>query len=279
MLSRCKYLYLLPVLTLIISDAFVLGQSGSLRGRIVDSSTGREVEYACVLNFSLNKQVYTNAGGEFKLDARNGDTLVMYAVGYYYKKLLVTDSLLATQPVSQALQQQAYELSEARIMSFGSYGDFKEHVINLERPKTRTENLNNYIADIAHSVAKEAYEKAQNERKLDGISIVSVPIRSPEEKERIKLAKIMDKEQIRDRIYQKFNPQVVKKLTGLTLDDDIVAFMIFCKFSDAYLLEVSEYDLAARIALKYELYLKMKEDEKSMDRPLNSLDDFRNRLT
>jgi hypothetical protein len=45
--------------------------------------------------------------------------------------------------------------------------------------------------------------------------------------------------------------------------------MLFCKFTDEYLLEVNDYDLSTRIALKFELFRKMKQDEKLMENPLN----------
>ena len=103
----------------------------------------------------------------------------------------------------------------------------------------------------------------------NGVTFLSAGIYTPEEIERMKLAKIKEEEQVRDQIYYKFNPRVVKEITGLLEDSEIIEFMLFCKFSDAYLLEVNEYDLASRIALKYKLFLKLKEDEKNMKNPIN----------
>jgi hypothetical protein len=64
----------------------------------------------------------------------------------------------------------------------------------------------------------------------------------------------MEKEQIKEQVYLKFNPEVIRKVTGLTDDRDILEFMVFCNFSDDYLLEINEYDLSAEIALKFEAY-------------------------
>ena len=52
----------------------------------------------------------------------------------------------------------------------------------------------------------------------DGGNLLTIPIRSRDEKERIALAKIMETENVRNRIYQKFNPEVIKKVTGITED-------------------------------------------------------------
>lgn len=250
----------------------VFGQEGSIRGKVVDSGTGKAVEYAYVLNYSLHQSIYSSTGGEFNLGARQGDTLVMYAVGYYYQKIIVNEAMLGTQQVTAyPLKQQAYELSEARIIGLGTYDDFKQQFIDLNQPKTKTEKLAEYLAESSRPEAIEAYNKA---KVAQGGAIVAVSILTPEEKERLVLARIIEKEKIHDQIYQKYNPKVVKTVTGLSDDDEIIEFMVYCNFSDAYLLAVSEYDLMTRIALKYELFKQKKLDKKSMENPVNRIDEM-----
>jgi hypothetical protein len=171
------------------------------------------------------------------------------------------------------VKQQAFDVGEAKIVGYSSYQAFKQDFIALDQEETLSENLNNYSAGISRNVAVEAYEKAMAERKLDGITFASVPILTPEEKERIKLGKIKSKEAIRDQVYQKFNPRLVKEVTGLTDDDEIIAFMIYCDFPDKYLLEENEYEIMTRIAVKYELFKRKKEDDKLMKNPVNRLND------
>jgi hypothetical protein len=68
------------------------------------------------------------------------------------------------------------------------------------------------------------------------------------------LFRSMEKELIKEQVYLKFNPEVIKKLTGLTRDSYILEFMTFCDFSDEYLLEINDYDLADQIGQKFEVY-------------------------
>jgi hypothetical protein len=241
-------------------------------GHITDAATGKAVEYAYVFNYSLHKQIYSNIQGEFRLDMQPGDTLVIYALGYYYKKIIVQENMLTAQTLAFSLEQEPYVLSEAQIIGITSYNDLRQRIINFDKPKTEIDQLNSYFADLSQSVAREAYDQAKAAQHADGVTFASVPILTPEERERIKLAKIIEEEHLRDQIYQKFNPLIVKKITGMTDDDDIIAFMVYCKFSDRYLLEVNDYNLASRIALKYELFMKKKQDEKLMKDPLNVLD-------
>lgn len=269
-----KTLYSLAFILIFAGSMPVFAQNGLIRGKVVDGANGKVLEYAYVLNYSLHKNIYCNSGGEFRLDARPGDTLVMYALGYYYQKVIVEAAMLGIEQVKEfPLKQQAYDLTEARILGIGSYEDFKRDFIALDIPKTRTDNLNEYITGIARAEAVEAYEKAKAEGKLNGVTFISVPILTPEEKERIKLAGIIEEEQVRDQIYQKYNPVLVKRVTGLTDDDEIIDFMAFCDFSERYLLNVNEYDLMSRIALKFEIFKRNKEDKKRMENPLNRIDD------
>jgi hypothetical protein len=244
---------------ILIISAFILAgiqgkaQPDQLRGKILDAVTGKPVAYAGILNYSRQITVYTNADGEFAVEAGSGDTLVFSAIGYYYQKQFMTSSSLNTaEPVKFPITARAYELSEARIVPLGTYSEFRQRFINLDQPKTNTEILRESLAEISRIEARDAYDMAMANRKLDGITFISVPILTPEEKERIALGHILEKEKVREQVYRKFNPEVVKRVTGMTGEDVIIEFMVFCDFSDDYLLNVNDYDLMVKIALKYE---------------------------
>ena len=250
---------------LLMSD--LLAQPGILKGRIMDEATGRWVDYGQVLNFSRNLTIYSNKNGEFTLEANSGDTLVFSALGYYYRKVIVADSMLNAQvPSDFVLRSQVYELSEAQISALGSYNDFKHKFIYMNRPETKTEKLADQLAEVSHAEARDAFNTAQANRKLDGITFFTIPILSPEERERKKLAAIIQKERRKDLIYSKFNPEVVRKVTGLSDDDDIIEFMVFCGFTDKYLLEVNEADLMMKISARFAAFKKKK---KELDQGVN----------
>lgn len=248
-------LYPVCILLLFISARGLLNaQSGVLKGIIRDEITGRGIDNALVLNYSTRLNTYTGIHGDFTLDVSLGDTVVLSAVGYYFKRLVVNDSIWsASAPVKFSFTPRAYEISEARIIGLGSYHDFKNNFVELQRPKTQIEKLTENLADISKNEGKEAYERALASGRLE-MPRAGVPIRSPEEKERIALKKILQKEHIKEEVYLKFNPEVIKKVTGLTDDKDILEFMTYCDFSDEYLLEMNEYDLASLILIKFEDY-------------------------
>jgi hypothetical protein len=247
----------------------VRGQTPTVKARLIDHDSGKPVEYAYVFNFSRQINMFTDPAGEFTLEASSGDTLVLSAVGYFYKKMVVNDSLLqASVPVTLSLSPRAYELKEARIVSLGTWEEFRQRFINLNQPKTPTEKLAQNLAESSQKAAKEAYYQAMANGKLDGVTLLTVPILTRDEKERIALGKILDKEKVRNQIFKKFNPDVVRKVTGLTSDDEIIEFMIFCDFSDEYLLDVNEYDLMTQIAKRYETYKRIKHARDSGEYPV-----------
>jgi hypothetical protein len=187
----------------------------------------------------------------------------MFAMGYFYKKVIVDEPMIFKNGYPFHLEFQATDLGEAKIPAFGTYDDFKRAVVSLERPVTPLDRFNSYMAPAVRNAAREGYQEAQNRMHAEGFTVCTVPILTPEEKERIKLAAIIEKDLVHDRMYKKFNPALVKQVTGISDDDDIIRFMLYCHFSEEYLLEVNEYDLSLRIALKYELFKKQKAEEKN----------------
>jgi predicted choloylglycine hydrolase len=75
-----------------------------------------------------------------------------------------------------------------------------------------------------------------------------------DERERLELARIVEKEKVRDQIYEKYNPAIVKKVTGLVADDEVIEFMLFCDFGDDFLIKVNKYDLMALIESKFRVF-------------------------
>jgi hypothetical protein len=226
--------------------------------------------YGNILNFSRHFSIYSDTSGKFILDVYPGDTLVLSAVGYFYRKVVATDTLLKSNPPSRFfMAPRTYEISEARIVRLGTYDEFRQNFISLDKPRTQTEVLADDLAEISHKVAGESYYHAQAEQKLDGIRLLTVPILTPEEKERLELARILEEEEIRNQIYRKFNPEVVRKVTGMKEDDNIIEFMIFCDFSDNYLLIISEYELMEDIAMKFGAFKRKRHRTFSGEQPVN----------
>lgn len=258
------------IFLLVSGHVMISGQPGVITGKTIDSKTHNPVEYSSILNYSRHNRVYSNAAGEFMIEAEKGDTLILYAVSYLYKKIVADEEVFVKdRRVLFPMDQMIYEIEEAHIMGIGTYEEFKQQVLNLKRTDTKSEILNESIAVLSGKEAVEASDRAQEKETMNKISIMRIPIRTPEERERIKLAEIMENEKIQDQVYQKFNPLLVKEVTGLTDDDEIIKFIIFCGFTDKYILEVNEYDLMELITKKFEFFQKMNKKERPLPNQIN----------
>jgi hypothetical protein len=60
-------------------------------------------------------------------------------------------------------------------------------------------------------------------------------------------------------IGNKFNGYIVKKLTGLE-NDELISFMSYCGFSNAYLLAASETEIQRQIMRKFNEYVRIKNE-------------------
>lgn len=260
------------ILVLICGCTSIAAQPKVIKGMVVESGSGNPVEYAYILNYSLHLENYSNSKGEFRMDANVGDTLVIFAMGYFYKKVIVDDPMIKENGFPFHLDFQPADLGEAKIPAIGTYDDFKRAVVTLNRPLTPLDRLNNNLGPSVKIAAREGYKEAQNRKHAEGFSVCTVPILTPEEKERIKLAAMIEKDLIHDRMYKKFNPALVRQVTGISDDNEIIRFMLYCHFSEDYLLEVNEYDLSLRIALKYELFKKIRSEEKNLKDQENRID-------
>jgi hypothetical protein len=266
--------YFIMVFLLVSRQNMIYGQLGVITGKTIDSKTLNPVEYSSILNYSRHNRVYSNAAGEFMVEAEKGDTIILYAVSYLYKKIVADKEVFVKDhQVLFPMDQMIYEIEEAHIMGIGTYEEFKQQVLNLKRSDTKSEILNENIAELSRKEAVDASERAKEKENMNKISIMRIPILTPEERERIKLAEIIEIEKIQDQVYQKYNPLLVKEVTGLTNDDEIIEFIIFCDFSDKYLLEVNEYVLMELIAKKFESFQKMKRKDGSLQNQINQSND------
>jgi hypothetical protein len=248
----------LPMSVLIFMKAVIItGQVSYVNGRIMEGDSRWPVYRVLVQNVSLHRWVYSDTSGCFHLAAAAGDTLVFSATGYYHRVETVKDSMLNT-PVFRPFKMDplVYPISEANVFALGSYNQFRQKFISLDLSKDKTENLRRNLQQESVIAACDAYRNMQQKQKIGGG--VGVPILTPQEKERIKLRAILTAENQKKQVYMKYNAGIIKKITGLAADEEILEFMAFCKFSDEFILSTGDYDLMVIIARKYEEFLRAK---------------------
>lgn len=244
------------ILALFCGQASLSAQQSKIIGRVVDASSKETIRFAHIENYTSHATTFTDTSGTFSLNANEGDTLIFSAIGYYYKKVIVLDTFLNNLALNIfELSGRIYELTEANIYLPGTYQQFKHDFIELDIPETETGTLRKELAAIAISEGKKAYDEAIAQGRLEPPK-PGVKILSSDEKARLRFREYLGQKEKQKIIDEKYNADVVTKVTGLTDDDEIISFMLFCNFTEEYLLEVNPLDLMEKISQKYEEYRK-----------------------
>ncbi len=229
----------------------------NLNGSIVDEETLEKLFLVHIYNESTRKTVVSDTGGNFTATVNRGDALVFSCIGYFYKVVHITDSMLSEGSATIKMASRKYEVPEARVIGLGTYEQFKQKVLSLKLPKTQTDVLRESLQKICREVAQEVEYNRKMDQLTQGGNLLSVPILTPEEIEMLKLKVILEKEKIQKVIAEKYNRNIVGELTGLK-HDELTEFMVFCNFSEEFLLESNQYDILIKVLEKLEEFKKKK---------------------
>jgi hypothetical protein len=231
-------------------------QKNELTGLVLNSSTGEPVQFAHVENYTNGELAITDKEGVFSILSGIGDTIVFSAIGFHFMKYIVTDSALTGKSLILNLDEAIYEIDEATVYMPYPYEKFRQDFLKAEITETPTDILRADLAGTAKNVGPEAYEAALARGEIEKPLTTLLKILTEDEKARIRLQKSLEKREIQDRIFEKFNVSVVKAVTGITDDNEAASFMLFCNFDEEYLVEVNPFDLPEKISEKYTEYIK-----------------------
>jgi hypothetical protein len=224
-----------------------------IRARLVNSRTGTPVVFARVIDKNLRAGVLSDSLGVFSLTARLNDTLYVRSISFYPAMVVVSDSLYWQLRIPEIpLQEQVYELGAVDIYGWGTYQEFKYKVLHgdvpVDKTKTAMDNLKRALRTLPeHPLQEQA----------------SIPLGSPvtalymlfskEGKSIRRYEAAKERDHIFLLTYQKFNRDIVGRVTGLTgnlLDE----FMMYCRPDDNFLLEANDYDIHRKILEDYDRF-------------------------
>jgi hypothetical protein len=232
----------------------------TIEGIVIDSLTNQVIPYAQIFNESTRESTISSISGIFKIPGLKSDTLIITALGYYGKVWIVNPKN-KTDIEKVVLTRRIYEIEPVKINNISpSYKEFKKSFLEAKPdqgliidglpraiPKLVPDLLDTNIISstaffLVHPVSYFYYNFSKEEK----------------EKRKVLYVKQEEKEQVV--INQKFNRELVFKLTGLE-GDDLTAFINYCNFSHKYLYNSTDYEIVEAIHRKFEEYqlLKLKE--------------------
>lgn len=208
-----------------------------INGVITESDSNAIMPYVYVINARTGNGTISDYNGRFTVTGFNSDTLVFSFVGYLKKKVLISNI-----PNVNDSTKKFYKITmHTAMVSLNSVS----------------------VSAFKLKPAERAYmERVIKAPKVEGIDYASSPFTALYEqfsrkgKERRKLAAIFEQIFIEEQVAKKFNPEILRKLTG----DDTIDFERFRKFSynltDEFIITHDGYELYEAIMQSYKRWLR-----------------------
>jgi hypothetical protein len=223
---------------LFFSTFFSFAQRNFLvQGIILDEDSITPVPFAYIINNRNGNGALSDFNGKFSLTGQERDTLVITYVGYAKKKVLIglikNTSDTTKQFLKIVLHKTIYTLDGFSVTAFKIKPHEREYmnrVINRPRPTG---------IDVVQSPITAIYEAFSHKGKANR-----------------KLAAIFEQIFIEEQIAQKFNPEILRRLTG----DEVIDFDRFRKYcysvTDDFILSHEGYELYDAIMKCYKRWKK-----------------------
>lgn len=234
------------LLTLVLPGALHAQQKErDLAGRIVDSDSHEAVPYVSIYDANRKTGTAADRDGQFALSASVGDSLFLTSIGYEGKIWVVTEG---TGDVTIEMSVMSYQLDSITVHAFPDYEEFKREVVKAN-PEPKKPDFDLYIPKDYRPPVETRPGPTSAETSVGVGATIRGPVTalynalSKEGKDKKRLNAYLKQEDRQAMIDQKYNLQVVERVTNLN-EADAKEFMQYCKLSDDFILKSTDYELA-----------------------------------
>jgi hypothetical protein len=228
-------------------------QQKQLSSRVFDGITYQPLAGASVYNINTQKFAFTDKEGRFTMRVSLHDTLVI-SKSIYRQLVVEVNKTIFYGAEDFFLYYKATMLKEVRIIAINpSYEGFKKDIVGLTLPEyyKRMEELKLSEEQKANAT----YQPNGNILSLGGTMTMS-PISflydkySRKSKMNRLYQEMMASEEEVDRVQNKYNREIVSRLTGLE-GEELLNFMMYCHFSYYDIVRMSDEEIRSKIKTKY----------------------------
>jgi hypothetical protein len=210
-------------------------QEKSVYGKVIDSGTKKGIVTLNVLNKRSNQVVATNETGDFYIRAMAGDSIIITSFGYNRKGILWDG-------------KERNPVFEVKLQPFM----LQELVVKDKKLSELHKEIQDFLANpndskaIRNEILKSMLNTNTSQPGI-GISIDALyDMFSKEGKMNRKLADMQFQDAKSFYADLKYNKQVVAQITHLN-DEDLDDFMVFCKPTQDFILNATDYELTFKI--------------------------------
>jgi hypothetical protein len=234
--------------------AFLLGASGLMAqepGRVIIEGEARDtldrpVPFVTIRVSGRPEGCAGDRYGKFKLPVFPGDMLMFSAVSFKTDSIRIPDTLTADwYRLRVILAADTVMLSEVVIRPYPkTWEEVSSELLDLDEPEYTVKTLTKqYLGEDLSNIPNSFFSFA-------GITTLYTIIGKRPREER-ELRAVIVREQMQERILERYNPEVVSRLTGLKDEASIVRLMVFCDLEVPFILNASNYDLYEAIMQCY----------------------------
>lgn len=227
----------------------------ALEGRLFSSIDSSFIQASNIYTLPGKKGGISDKNGYFYMRITKADTLYISTIGYRTYTIICSNLIEENNlRLKIFLEPKVYNLDAVNIVSFLTYEEFKVELLKIplkEEVKFDYSFESQLYAQLLKAPASGNFGVGIN----GPLTSLSDQF-SKEGKEKTKLAKIKAEENKNNYIFSKFNPYMVQRATGLVDEDGIVKFMIFCGFSEYFIINASEEELRRATIKKFDFYTR-----------------------
>jgi hypothetical protein len=224
----------------------------SVQGFITNPE-GRSIENVHVVNLAGKSGASSNREGQFRIDARPGDSLRFTGIGYNPLTYRVPSTRPSpVLPLHIVMESDTILITGAYIYPWpADVAAFKQAILSMEdqTPKVPDLKLNDkrfYSSTLPGGTPPATIAGMANPGltyTIPGPITALYEAFSKTAKSQRKLGELVKDDQKRDVAARRYNAEVVKQVTHFTSDKEIQDFMMYCNLSIDFIIRSSEYDL------------------------------------
>jgi hypothetical protein len=243
----------------------LFSQRSSYKSRVYDGINFVPVEGVNIYNITSEKFTFSDEKGNFVIDVKVNDTLVFSKSIYRQMVVIMTREQLVKNEEDYFLYYKAIMLKEVSVLGFNpTYEGFKRDIaaikidnkfsnVNLSPDEKKmiseTSKGPNVLKGAAASPITYLYNKFSKKAKMDRL-----------------YKEMLTYEDELDNVPQKYNRKIVSEVTGIKYEDELMEFMVFCRFSYYDIIRWTAPEIVGAIRFKYneyQYYKAVEENEKT----------------
>lgn len=256
---------ILSFLLFLLAIGWCSAQQHMFNAKVFDGITFVPLKGVSVYNINTKKFVFTDAEGKFEMKLSVNDTLIL-SKSVYRQQIVVINKKMINNFEDFFLYYKSTMLKEVRVIALNpSFEGFKKDIVTLKLPEYYERAQNIELSEFEKANA--TYKPNGNLLSLGG-QVTMSPITYLYDKysHKSKMNRLYNEmvsyEEEVERVQDKYNREIVQELTGLK-GDDLLNFMMYCRFSYYDLVRWSDEEIRTQIKNKYFNYQydKIKNEE------------------